>query len=64
MGDLVRFGRRVPLPSTVQILHDLLVMARNDNASQPNGAQAFKAKADPEMVVSAATLPSPLITRD
>ena len=45
MGDLVRFGRRVPLPSTVQVLHDLLAMERNEKPSE-NGAEA---KAEPEM---------------
>lgn len=32
MAQLIRFGRRVPLPSTVQVIHDLLVMEQNDNA--------------------------------
>jgi hypothetical protein len=32
MSQLMRFGRRVPLPSTLQILHDLLVAQRDDQA--------------------------------
>ncbi|MCW2276131.1 hypothetical protein GJ654_17595 [Rhodoblastus acidophilus] len=32
MKQLMRFGRRVPLPSTVQIVHDLLVAQRNEEA--------------------------------
>jgi hypothetical protein len=32
MAQLMRFGRRVPPPSTVQIIHELLVMEQNDNA--------------------------------
>jgi hypothetical protein len=34
-----RFGRRLPLPSTVQILHELLVMAARDAAEQ-SGVEA------------------------
>ena len=55
MTDLIRFGRRVPLPSSVQILHDLLVMGRNDNAVKPDIAPPIKAKADPEAEISAST---------
>jgi hypothetical protein len=34
MKQLMRFGRRVPLPSTVQIVHELLVAQRNDTAQR------------------------------
>ncbi|MHB8885198.1 MAG: hypothetical protein ACYC5H_08910 [Methylovirgula sp.] len=34
MAQNYRFGRRMPLPSTVQILHDLLVMCAEDDAKQ------------------------------
>ncbi len=30
MARTIPFGRRVPLPSTVQILHDRLVMERDE----------------------------------
>lgn len=31
MKQLMRFGRRVPLPSTAQILHDLRIAQREDD---------------------------------
>ena len=34
MADTFRFGRRVPLPSTRQILHELRVMLADDAAKQ------------------------------
>jgi hypothetical protein len=34
MAQLYRFGRRVPLPSTRQIMHDLRVMAAQEDAKQ------------------------------
>jgi hypothetical protein len=34
MADTFRFGRRVPLPSTRQILHELRVMLANDAAKE------------------------------
>jgi len=49
MGDLIRFGRRVPLPSTVQILHDLLVAQQNDNAHRANIARDARSSIDPEI---------------
>ena len=48
MAQLMRFGRRVPLPSTVQIIHDLLVMEQNDNAHRATPAEgAGTASASP-----------------
>ncbi len=46
MGQLIRFGRRVPLPSTVQVLHELLIMERNEKTSRPNSAEQLKATSD------------------
>ncbi|MBB4200349.1 hypothetical protein CCR94_15220 [Rhodoblastus sphagnicola] len=47
MKQLMRFGRRVPLPATVQIVHDLLVMEREDNARKASQAEdAGKADRD------------------
>jgi hypothetical protein len=49
MAQTIRFGRRVPLPSTVQILHDLLVMERDEKArlktAQDNAHGAGPARA-------------------
>jgi hypothetical protein len=52
MGDLIRFGRRVPLPSSVQILHDLLAMERSETTSQTNGLQQIAPKSETETGVS------------
>jgi hypothetical protein len=59
MGDLIRFGRRVPLPSSVQILHDLLAMERSETASQTNDLQQLTPKSATETDVSAPTLLNP-----
>ncbi len=48
MGQLIRFGRRVPLPSTVQIVHDLLVAQQNDNAQQLEAANDVASTIGPE----------------
>jgi hypothetical protein len=44
MKQLMRFGRRVPLPSTAQILHDLRIAQREDDL-----------KAHPKIVAAAPT---------
>ncbi len=49
MSQLTRFGRRVPLPSTVQIVHELLVAQRNDTAQQGSEAKGVAGKADPAL---------------
>jgi hypothetical protein len=59
MGQLIRFGRRVPLPSTVQIVHELLVMERNENARQPKGAEQVKSTTDSETGTTNAALRVP-----
>jgi hypothetical protein len=59
MGDLIRFGRRVPLPSSVQVLHDLLLMERNEKAAPPNSATPDKAMAEPALPTAAGTPRTP-----
>jgi hypothetical protein len=49
MSQLTRFGRRVPLPSIVQIVHELLVAQRNDNEQWADEAKDAAGKADLEL---------------
>jgi hypothetical protein len=39
MAQTYRFGRRIPLPSTVQILHELRVMSAQEDAKQRAAAE-------------------------
>ena len=55
MRTLMRFGRRVPLPSTVQILHDLLLMEQKEKAFRPNGGAIAEAKPEAETDIPSAT---------
>jgi hypothetical protein len=44
MTETYRFGRRIPLPSSVQILHELVVLSASEDAKQ-YGANESKSKA-------------------
>ncbi len=64
MGQLIRFGRRVPLPSTVQIVHDLLVAQRDENAqlkakATRDSAQDGPPAAGPDASPPVAAIPVP-----
>lgn len=59
MTDLIRFGRRVPLPSSVQIRHDLLGIGRGETASRPGSASQIQPGAAPEPASCVPTLRDP-----
>lgn len=46
MARTIRFGRRFPLPATVQTLHDFLVMERDEKA-RPKAAPEPRLNATP-----------------
>jgi hypothetical protein len=48
MGQLIRFGRRIPLPSSVGILHELLNAQRDADARGIDGGRSILPKTDPE----------------
>ena len=51
MKTFTRFGRRLPIPSTVQILHELMQFCADDEASKRS---AEKTAAIPKVTVRAA----------
>lgn len=53
MKTFVRFGRRLPIPSTVQILHELMQFCADDNASK-HAAKKVGPAAMPQVTVRAA----------
>lgn len=59
MADLIRFGRRIPLPSSVQILHDLLALGRKEQSSKPLGGAEIAAKPAREPEALSKALPVP-----
>jgi hypothetical protein len=40
MAQTYRFGKRIPLPSTVQIRHELLLMMAQEDAKQRAAAES------------------------
>jgi hypothetical protein len=45
MAQTYRFGKRIPLPSTVQIRHELLLMMAQEDAKQRAAAESKSERA-------------------
>jgi hypothetical protein len=56
MRETFRFGRRVSLPSTLQIVHDLLVAERDEVGRLPKGSADASSSVDSDAVLKAAVL--------